>query len=258
MKDITESNPWPDLPAFERWQEAKDGLSGARVFRIPGKPKPDLFLKTEEIGPFGELEAEADRLRWLESMGMPAARVRRQTRHAGRIWLLMTAVPGRDLSGDDIDPEIRISVLADALKRLHALPVADCPFDHRAGHRIALALGRLAAGEVDMDDLDDENLDLSPEELKAKLEAWQPQAEDLVVTHGDACMPNIMIDEGRFTGFIDCGRLGVADRHQDLALACRDIADDLGEDWIGPFLARYGMPLDEDKARFYRLLDEFF
>lgn len=68
-----------------------------------------------------------------------------------------------------------------------------------------------------------------------------------------------MAAERRFSGFIDCGRLGVADRHQDLALACWSIRHNIDETWIGPFLKRYGLPEAEPaKLSWYRLLDEFF
>jgi len=53
-------------------------------------------------------------------------------------------------------------------------------------------------------------------------------------------MPNLLAERGRVTGFVDCGRLGVADRDQDLALAACSIEFNFGASFVQPFLARYG------------------
>ena len=37
-----------------------------------------------------------------------------------------------------------------------------------------------------------------------------------VLIHGDYCLPNIMLDHWRFSGFIDLGFDGIGDRHIDL------------------------------------------
>jgi aminoglycoside 3'-phosphotransferase-2 len=50
----------------------------------------------------------------------------------------------------------------------------------------------------------------------------------------------------------------VADRHQDLALACRSIRYNLGEAWIGPSSGRGPPETEPAKLSWYRLLDEFF
>lgn len=255
-----------DLPASLRealagydWQRQTIGASGAGVFRLEASGKPTLFLKAEETGQFAELPDEVARLRWLGSQGIPCPAVLAFEAHGGHNWLLMSAVAGHDLVTQETAPDRASAIMADALRRLHALDAAACPFDHGLGPRIALAKARADAGEVDEDDFDDERLGQSAQQVFEELLARRPASETLVVTHGDASMPNFMANGGRFTGFIDCSRLGVADLHQDLALACWSIHLNLGEEWIAPFLALYGLPeADTAKLSYYQLLDEFF
>lgn len=55
---------------------------------------------------------------------------------------------------------------------------------------------------------------------------------DMVVCHGDPCMPNFMVDPKTLqcTGLIDLGRLGTADRYADLALMIANAE----ENWAAP------------------------
>eukprot|EP01030_Chromulinospumella_sphaerica_P009462 gene9462-9272_t len=71
------------------------------------------------------------------------------------------------------------------------------------------------------------------QDVFAELLSTLPETYDLAVTHGDAGLPNFMVEASRFTGYIDCGRLGISDIYQDLALAARSIESNLGPAWIG-------------------------
>lgn len=255
-----------DLPSTSRealagydWQRQTIGASGASVFRLEASGKSTLFLKTEETGDFAELPDEVARLRWLGGQGVPCPEVIVFETHAGLHWLLMTALPGGDLVTQEVPAAEAIAIIADALRRLHALDIASCPFDHRLSRRIPLARARMEAGVVDVEDFDDEWLGQSAETVFEQVLARRPASEELVVTHGDASMPNFIAEGGRFTGFIDCSRLGVADRYQDLGILCWSIHLNLGPEWVAPFLELYGLP-DADPARlsYYQLLDEFF
>ena len=100
--------------------------------------------------------------------------------------------------------------------------------------------------------------------VRAELqERLDQEFHDLVVCHGDACLPNIMVDPAthRCVGLIDLGRLGTADRYVDLALLLANAR----ESWAGPedeqiaqqrlFEALGISPPDQKRLAFYLQLD---
>ncbi|WP_457581521.1 APH(3') family aminoglycoside O-phosphotransferase [Ensifer canadensis] len=253
--------PFNFAPLLAGYDCRKDSLgqSASSVFLFDAKDRPTLVLKVEEAGPFDELDDEAERLEWLGRHGMPCPRVIAREVCAQQNWLLMEAVEGIDLASSTLPASEQIVLMAEALRRMHALDVDACPFDHRIGARVAIAKLRADAGIIDQTDFDEARLGKTAEELFVELQARIPREGKLVVTHGDACLPNIIVRDGRFAGFIDCSRLGVADPYQDLALTCRSIAYNHGEEWVQPFLDLYGVRrADPEKLDFYCLLDEFF
>jgi aminoglycoside 3'-phosphotransferase-2 len=242
------------------WDRDPVGRSPSEVFRLEREGAPALYLKREARSAYGELADEAARLRWLSGQGLPCPDVVASTTDDDYDWLLMSALPGRDLASDSaVDAEARVVMLASALRALHSLDIASCPFDHRWSKRLAVAERRMRAGLVDEEDFDEMRLGLSAADLYSELCRMPVDAEDLVVTHGDACLPNFVASGDAFAGYIDCGRLGVADRYQDIALACRSIAANFGEAFVELFCQNYGIAsLDADKLLRYQMLDEFF
>ena len=236
------------------------GCSGADVFLLSTADKPGLVLKYETAGAFSELPAEAERLSWLASTGLASPEMIALETGRSRNFLLMSKLSGKDLvCAVDIPVQTRVAIVATALKTLHAQPAANCPFDHRLENRLRCAEARMRAGLVDEDDFDDENRSRRAQDLFAWLVANQPRETDLVVTHGDASLPNFMATAKDFSGYIDCGRLGVADRYQDIAIAARSIQSNFGSDAVPAFLKAYGPGApDETRMRYYRTLDEFF
>ncbi|TFF05894.1 aminoglycoside 3'-phosphotransferase [Pseudomonas sp. BCA14] len=252
-------NKWRGQYPHALVEQQAIGESRADVFRLRQDDGTDLFLKSEPLEEHGELADEIKRLRWLRQVDLPAPVVLDEVQDDHRHWLLMTTVPGQDLaSASELSAAQVINLLATALRTLHQVPIARCPFDHSLEQRIARAQAHVSAGRVDESDFDDERLGQSAEDVFAELLSTQPEPHDRVVTHGDACLPNFMAAEGHFSGFIDCGRLGISDRYQDLALAARSIQRNLGQAWVKPFFEVYGVEPDEQRIKFYCLLDEFF
>jgi aminoglycoside 3'-phosphotransferase II len=254
----------PNLPPAlasltdRKWTEITLGESGAAVWRVDLSDETSVFVKSEPAGEHAELPGETERLNWLTRMGFKAPRVVEALEHGDRHWLLMTAVPGEDLTHYTDRPGEFVRIYAQGLKRLHALDPRHCPFDQSVDARLEAATRRVEAGLVDETDFDDERQGWSAGDVLDWLKANRPATGAQIVTHGDASTPNVMALDGRFSGLIDCGRLGTADVWQDLALACRSIIYNIGREHLAPFLAAYGAEWDEAQYRFYCTLDELF
>ncbi len=259
MQSIQLPQSWQAELACYRPVRQTVGMSAATVFRLEAPDRPTLFVKTMSADPQNEIASEVARLQWLADTGIPCPRVLAETQEAGRDWLLMSRVNGANLaSASGLEPARIVAFAAEGLRKLHQLDITNCPFDGRIRTRIEQARLRMEAGLVEEDDFDEEHRNCRAEALFERLEADVPEHEELVVAHGDAGLSNLLADCNGFSGFVDCARLGVSDRHQDLSLTMRDIAHDLGEEWLPVFLKNYGISANEKKNAFFRLLDEFF
>jgi kanamycin kinase len=257
------------------WLPVTWGVARAGVWRLDGAPP--LFVKIATHSAHRDsgfhLGAEAQRLAWFATMGVPAPEIIDAGRDDRNEWLITRAAPGRTAA--DPWPEARrtavVDALADAALAMHALPVAGCPFDRSLAVTVPDALHAANAGLIDLADLDAERRDWSRQRLVDTLLATRPRTEDLVVCHGDFCLPNVLLDPVslRLTGLVDVGRAGLADRYQDLALITRSLSTEInsqyGMRYAERFLQRYAAlstvgddGIDRGRIAFYRLLDEFF
>ncbi|AQR70433.1 APH(3') family aminoglycoside O-phosphotransferase [Janthinobacterium sp. LM6] len=246
------------------WARDSIGESDAAVYRLQGRNgAPALFLKHGRGAAAAELADELARLRWLaQYLPVPAVAQFARAADPEQAWLLTAALPGKTArqvleENPALGPAVT-DALAAFLRRLHALPVSDCPFD--AGHAVRLvqARQRINAGLVDAGDFDAEREGWTAQQVWLALQEYLPLTPDLVVTHGDFSLDNILMHDGAVVGCLDVGRAGVADRYQDLAIVWRALGE-LDAALQQRFAEQYGLlDIDQGKLQFHLLLDELF
>jgi aminoglycoside phosphotransferase len=202
----------------------------------------------------------------MKKQHLPVPAVVRYVAHRDHEFLLTAEVPGTPASA--LEWRSRQADLAVALgtflARLHSTDCAGCPFDRRISVQLDEARLRIATGDVREGDFDAMRQGRTAADLYAELLTIVPESEDLVFVHGDFTLPNILLSEqasGALTvaGLIDCGRAGIGDRHQDLALAIRSLTGNFGPGAVAPFIAAYGHHSSDLRAvEFFTILDEFF
>jgi kanamycin kinase len=230
-----------------------NGLGGL-TFRIED-PARNLFLKWTPTSSGIDLDAERSRMNWARTF-TPVPRVIEAGNDEYGSWM-MSEEMGADHAASKratADPRNSSIAVGLGLRALHdALPVATCPFDWSARRRRHDVAARAASGELDSvqwgEGFDGPDLD------SALVELADIPNEDLVVCHGDACVPNTVIDDaGNWVAHVDLGNLGVGDRWADLAVASWSTIWNYGAGWEAALYDSYGIAPDEEKIRFYRIL----
>jgi aminoglycoside phosphotransferase len=251
----------PHLQQVQRAETVVIGASGAQVYRLWDERAPVSFLKVAPRTGLTTLADDAARLTWLTDR-LPTPRVLAYHEDEQHCYLLTSVIPGVDTATLAERPETDIAqlvrLLAVGLRQIHAVSAADCPFDYRVPREIERVRVRIAQGLLDERGFGGRWEGRTIDDLFAELVATTPVDEDLVLTHGDYCLPNILLDGDNLSGFVDLGRVGVGDRYRDLALARRSLIRNCGAAWVPLLFAEYGVPQpDEAKLTFYELLDEF-
>ncbi|MGO4649130.1 APH(3'') family aminoglycoside O-phosphotransferase [Nocardia sp. 2YAB30] len=247
------------------WVPVTTGESGAAVFRSEDATR---YAKCVPAVDAAALNAEHDRVEWLAGRGVPGPRVLDWYSGEAGAYLVTSAVSG--VSADQLlaaDLRATWEHIADAVRGLHELPVEQCPFHRDLNALVTVARDVVGRGAVNPEFLPVEQQHTPPEELLASLEPEITQmlaqeSTDTVICHGDLCLPNIVVDPEtlKVSGFIDLGRLGLADRYADLALLLanaretwQDEQQALAADAV--FADRYGIVLDRGRLNFYLHLD---
>lgn len=250
--------------AVEGYSWARDmvGESGGVVYRLHGKPgAADLYLKHGRVAVAEDLADEAARLNWLAGR-IPTPAVVQFERAGQDAWLLMEAMPGETAyqvleANPDAAPSV-VDALALFLRRFHAIPAGECPFNSDHHSRLLLARARMEAGVVDVEDFDDERQGWSAERVWEAMQALASFQAEPVVTHGDFSLDNLLMRDGAVVGCIDVGRVGIADRYQDLAILWNGLGE-FGAPLQGRLFEQYGAAcVDHGRLEFHLVLDEFF
>ena len=214
-----------------------NGLGGLTFRTDDGR-----FIKWGPLNAESSMADEAARLAWASGY----AAVPRVLEHGGDAgaggrsheWLVAVALPGESAVAPRwiAEPAVAVRAVGEGLRALHdALPVDECPFEWSVSSRIANAAGR--------------GIHVPSRLLDA------PPIDRLVVCHGDACCPNTLIgDDGRWSGHVDLGALGVGDRWADIAVASMSTEWNYGPGWDAALIEAYGVAPDRERLAYYREL----
>lgn len=212
------------------WQNALGGVT----YRI-GSGEQMRFAKWSPGCPpeaEGDLRAEAQRMKWAGKFIRVPEVLSCEEQADGQL-LITAALHGHSAASSlgKSDPARSAHAVGHGLRQMHdALPVGACPFDWDLESRIQHLPADQQAGFLD-----------NVPEL------------DLVVCHGDACLPNTIItDDHEFSAHVDLGMLGLADRWADLAIAAWSTEWNYGPGFEQYVYAGYGIEPDEWKISFYR------
>ncbi|MCL2048639.1 MAG: aminoglycoside 3'-phosphotransferase [Defluviitaleaceae bacterium] len=210
---LTPINTIPSYPT-----ELRPLLFGARLYDSSCSPEARVIFVDKDGGYFlkcaskGALQREALMTRYFHGKGLAAEVLSYVS--AENDWLLTAKIHGDDCTTAKYleQPKRLCDIYAERLALLHAADYKDCPIQ--------------------------------------KEKHAHPLKNDTLL-HGDYCLPNVILNNWEFSGFIDLDNSGVGDRHVDIFWGIWSLEFNLKTDkYRERFIDAYGRGrVDEDMLR---------
>ncbi len=222
-------------------------LEGTAVYDSSCSPRAQvLYLETEgglflKSAPAGTLQTEADMTRFYHRLGLGAEVLSYHS--SAQDWMLTRRVPGEDCLDSRYlsDPNRLAERQAEILHLLHSQSTAGCPVPELTARALAKARYNFENKLYDASLFPDNWGYTSPEEAWQVIEEMGHRLKTDTLIHGDFCLPNVMLDNWKLSGFIDVGNGGIGDQHMDLFWGSWSLGFNLKDAQYGTrFLDAYG------------------
>jgi len=167
----------------------------------------------------GSLKNEAVMTKYFHKKGLSAEVLRYFSDEFD--WLMTRKIYGNDCVAEKYmtRPEHLCDKMAELLRNLHSVDFEDCPINRN--ETFLQFAAKYAKTEEDL-----RNIKVARSLLKTE-----------ALLHGDFCLPNIILNDWQFSGFIDLDCAGFGDIHHDIYWAT----------WT----LKYNLKTDKYRQRFY-------
>ena len=231
------------------------GLSGSTVILFE-----DMVLKIE---PYSEQnDSTVAMMHWLRGK-LPIPEVIEYVVDDEKSFLLMTRIPGEMCCSPYYmeHSDEMVGLMATGLRLLWSIEVSDCPRERPLQDELAKALQHIRSGRLSREELLEYGFETA-EDMAVWLET-HPVQYDPVLSHGDYCLPNLLLKNGKISGFIDIGGIGIADRYSDIVDCWTSLKNNFNGFFGGKvypdfnpdlLFEKLGMKPDADKLRYYQLI----
>lgn len=245
----------PEIAAF---------LTGADIYDSSCSNLSKVYYIDKEQGYFlkiasaGFLKSECLMHRYFHSLVLTTDVLFYQT-IGDKDYLISEKVSGEDCTHYFNYPKRLCDCIATNLRKLHSQPIADCPIQNRITSYISAVHKGHAIGKYEHD------LFKGLWEFSSVQAAWDAAKEGIqslesnTLIHGDYCLPNIILNNWKLSGFIDLGRGGVGDRHIDVLWGIWTLKYNLGTaKHTERFIDAYGRDMiDREKLRCIAAMEMF-
>lgn len=240
-------------------------FSGAKTFDSSCSPFAKVvfidkdngyYLKTAEKG---SLKREADMTNYFASKGLSKRVV--EYISLDKDHMLTERVSGEDCTYEKYmeEPKKLCDTIATLLRQLHETDHEGCPIPDHTKLYLDTVDANYKAGVFDSSYIDGSLNFHNADEAYKYITERKDALKNNVLLHGDYCLPNIMLDGFKFSGFIDVGNGGVGDRHVDLFWGAWTLNFNLKTDiYRERFFDAYGRDLiDKEMIRLVSVIESF-
>lgn len=178
-----------------------------------------------------------------------------------RDYLITTKVQGENAFVAGLsEPERLCQILAISLRKLHDSDAFDCPIIDKTKTFIRQFMDN--TNKKLWDDSEVEfllKLGFSDKDSAYDYFALRAYTlEDNALIHGDACLPNCILENYQLSGYVDLGLAGIGDRHYDLFWTLWSLAFNSKKRYTDLFLDTYGRhDVDLEKIKLWGIHSAF-